>query len=167
MFTNESPDGFTCSGQCMQLLFSCPLESREITSTATLSLPCDLSSLGWQIDHPLLPQSLPLCFMELATRVIIGNSQFLKFLLPPQGFLCGSAIKEFACNAEDLGLIPGLGRSLGEGKGHWLQYSSLENSKTSIVHRVQYSPRTVYSMGSQKVKHNWVTFTHSLKVIEY
>ena len=36
--------------------------------------------------------------------------------------------KESACNAGDLSSIPGLGRSLGEGKGHQLQYSGLENS---------------------------------------
>ena len=36
--------------------------------------------------------------------------------------------KVSACNAEDLGLIPGSGRSLGEGNGHPLQYSCLENS---------------------------------------
>ena len=35
--------------------------------------------------------------------------------------------KEPACNAEDLGLIPGLGRSLGEGNGDPLQHSCLEN----------------------------------------
>ena len=35
--------------------------------------------------------------------------------------------KESACNAEDLGLILGLGRSLGEGNGNPLQYSCLEN----------------------------------------
>ena len=35
----------------------------------------------------------------------------------------GSAGKEVACNAGDLGLIPGLGRSPGEGKGYPLQYS--------------------------------------------
>ena len=34
------------------------------------------------------------------------------------GFPCGSAGKESACNARDLGLIPGLRRSFGEGKGH-------------------------------------------------
>ena len=33
-----------------------------------------------------------------------------------------------ACNAGDLGLIPGLGRSLGEGNGNPLQYCCLENS---------------------------------------
>ena len=41
--------------------------------------------------------------------------------------LCGGSVgKEFACNAEDLGLIPGLGRSLGEGNANPLQYSCLE-----------------------------------------
>ena len=44
------------------------------------------------------------------------------------GFPCGSAGKESACNAGDLGLIPGLGRSPGEGDGHPLQHSGLENS---------------------------------------
>ena len=43
-------------------------------------------------------------------------------------FSCGSAGKESACNAGDLGGIPGFGRSSGEGKGYPLQYSSLENS---------------------------------------
>ena len=42
-------------------------------------------------------------------------------------FQCGSAGKEFTCNVGDLGLIPGLGRSSGEGKGYPLQYSGLED----------------------------------------
>ena len=44
------------------------------------------------------------------------------------GFPCGSAGKESAGNVGDLGLIPGLGRSPGEGKGYPLQYSGLEIS---------------------------------------
>ena len=52
------------------------------------------------------------------------------------GFPCGSAGKESAYNVKDLGLIPGLGRSPGEGKGYPLQYSGLENSMNSIVHGV-------------------------------
>ena len=44
------------------------------------------------------------------------------------GFPGGSYGKECTCNAGDLGLIPGLGRSLGEGNGNLLQYSGLENS---------------------------------------
>ena len=44
--------------------------------------------------------------------------------------------KESACNAGDLGSIPGLGRSPGEGKGYPFQYSGLENSMGYIVHGV-------------------------------
>ena len=40
---------------------------------------------------------------------------------------CSSDGKESACNAGDLGSIPGLGRSSGEGTGNPLQYSCLEN----------------------------------------
>ena len=46
-------------------------------------------------------------------------------------FPCGSAGKESTCNVGDLGSIPGLGRSPGEGKGYTLQYSGLENSMDS------------------------------------
>ena len=52
------------------------------------------------------------------------------------GFLCGSAGKESACNVGDLGSIPGLRRSPGEGKGNPLQYSGLENFMDCIVHGV-------------------------------
>ena len=52
------------------------------------------------------------------------------------GFPCGSAGKESTCNARDLGLIPGLGRSPGEGKGYPLQYSGLENSMDCVIHEV-------------------------------
>ena len=52
------------------------------------------------------------------------------------GFLGGSASKDSACNEGDLGLIPGLGRSPGEGKGYLLWYSGLENSMDCIVHGV-------------------------------
>ena len=52
------------------------------------------------------------------------------------GFPCGSAGKESACNAGDLGSIPGLGRSPGEGNGYPLQYSGLENSMDCTVHGV-------------------------------
>ena len=44
--------------------------------------------------------------------------------------------KESACNAGDLGSIPGLGRSPGEGKGYPLPYPGLENSMDYIVHGV-------------------------------
>ena len=49
---------------------------------------------------------------------------------------CGSAGKEFACNEGDLGSVPDLGRSPGEGKGSPFQYSGLENFMACIVHGV-------------------------------
>ena len=52
------------------------------------------------------------------------------------GFPCGSSGKESACIGGDLGSIPGLGRSPGEGKSYPLQYSGLENSMDCIVHEV-------------------------------
>ena len=50
--------------------------------------------------------------------------------LSTRGNPCGSASKESACNAGDLGSIPGSGRSPEEGKGYALQYAGLENSVT-------------------------------------
>ena len=47
-----------------------------------------------------------------------------------QGFSCGSADKESACNVGDLGLIPGLGRSPGEGNGYPLHILSWRISQT-------------------------------------
>ena len=47
--------------------------------------------------------------------------------LPDLGFPGGSGGKESTCNARDLGLIPGLGRSHGGGHGNPLQQSCLEN----------------------------------------
>ena len=52
------------------------------------------------------------------------------------GLPAGSAGKESVCNAGDLALIPGLGRSPGEEDGYPLQYSGLENSMDTIAHGV-------------------------------
>ena len=56
----------------------------------------------------------------------------------------GSDGKESAHNAGDLGLIPGLGRSPGNGKGNPLQDSCLENPMTG-------EPGRLWSMGLQRV----------------
>ena len=55
-----------------------------------------------------------------------------------KGFPGSSEVKASACNAGELGLIPRLGRSPGEGEGYPLQYSGMENS----------------SMGSQRDRHD-------------
>ena len=52
------------------------------------------------------------------------------------GFPCGSSGKESACNVGDLGSIPGLGQSPGEGKGYPLQYSDLETIQSTASQRV-------------------------------
>ena len=96
------------------------------------------------------------------------------FQMPP-------VVKNSPANKEDVkdaGLIPGLGRSSGEGKGYPLQYSSLENSKDSpwgckesnTTERLSLSlslssilawkipwteePGRLYSVGSHRVRHD-------------
>ena len=60
-------------------------------------------------------------------------SSFIWLRIKLLGFPCDSVGKESSCNVGDLGLIPGLGRSPGEGKGYPLQYSDLENCMDCIV----------------------------------
>ena len=66
----------------------------------------------------------------LTDIVLLGSFNYLK------GFPGGSDCKEFSYNVGDLGSIPGLGRSPGEGNGCPLQYSGLENSMNCMVHGV-------------------------------
>ena len=73
----------------------------------------------------------------------MSNHSLLQGIFLTQGsnpgwFPCGLAGKESTYNVGDLGSIPGLGRSPGEGKGYPLQYSGLENSMNCIciVHEV-------------------------------
>ena len=81
-----------------------------------------LSSLPWpsQVNFGALKKSRFLLFFffwsvgRIWPQLVVG--------LP-----CSSDNKESACNTEDQGLIPGLGRSYGEGNGDPLQYSCLEN----------------------------------------
>ena len=69
-----------------------------------------------------------------------------------QGFPGGSDSKESAYNKGDPGMIPGSGRSLGEGNGNPLQYSCLENS---MDRRAWWA--TVH--GVLGIGHDWATFT--------
>ena len=87
-------------------------------------------------DHPNRYIVIPSLLAQLVKNPPAIHSWVRKICwrrdkLPTPVFLsfpCGSAGKESTCNAGDLGLIPGLGRSPGEGKGYPLQYSGLDNS---------------------------------------
>ena len=73
------------------------------------------------------------------------------------GFPGGSDSKASACNVGDPGLIPGSGRSPGEGNGNPLQHSCLENP-------MDREPDRLPSMGSQRVGHDWATDFTSLSL---
>ena len=80
------------------------------------------------------------------------------------GFPCGSAGKESTCNKGDLGSIPRLGRSPGEGNGNPLQYSCLENPMDrgawqATVHGVT---RVWYDLETKPPQpySSWVTKSH-------
>ena len=71
--------------------------------------------------------------------LLVGKIRWRRARLPTPVFLSFPGVstgKESACNAGDLGSIPGLGRSPGEGKGYPLQYCDLKNSMDCIVHGV-------------------------------
>ena len=72
----------------------------------------------------------------------------------------GSDGKSFGYSEGDLGLIPGLGRSSGEGNVNPLQYSCWRMPWTE-------EPGWLQSMGSQKVGHNLVTITFTCSIISY
>ena len=66
--------------------------------------------------------------MKISLLSVLFQFVFLKLIMTILGFSGGSDGTESACNAGELGLIPGSGRPPGEGNGNPLQYSCLENS---------------------------------------
>ena len=78
------------------------------------------------------------------------------------GLPCGSTSKESAWNAGDVGSIPGLGRSSGEGKGYPLPYSGLENSMDCVVHEVTKTQTTTEQLSC----HCYVTGLKTCVLIE-
>ena len=122
----------------------CPPETLqgEISSS---SPPLLLRKLVWSdpSGKACLPQADSTSIQMVYTPVFASTRE-------AEGFPGGSDSKVSACNAGDLGSIPELGRSPGEGNGYPLQYSCLENSLDrgawwAIVH------------GLQRVGHNWGT----------
>ena len=92
---------------------------------------------------------------------LIRNSLLWQFELSGLTSLClgfpgGSDGKESVCNAGDLGLIPGLGRSPGEGNGNILQYSCLENP----MDRGAWWD-AVHGVSKSQTQLEWLTQTHT------
>ena len=86
--------------------------------------------------------------MKSQTRLSDFTFTFHFYALEKEiGFPGGSDSKASACSAGDLGSIPGLGRSPGEGNGNPLQYSCLEIPWTE-------EPGGLQSMGSLRVGHD-------------
>ena len=84
------------------------------------------------------PQSFPMCLLHLAVL-------YDKLVTAARGFLGGSAVENLPANSGDVGLIPELGRSPGEGNGNLLQYSSLEKPKDRGTWRA-----TVHSVANSR-----------------
>ena len=74
------------------------------------------------------------------------------------GFPGGSDSKASACNMGDLGSIPGLGRSPGEGSGNLLRYSGLENPMDGGAWWA-----TVHRVAKSRTRLSDFTFTFTLK----
>ena len=98
--------------------------------------------------------------------MILPIKQFLELNFPldlknllkwEMGFPHSSVSKSSACNAGDLGLIPGSGRSPGKGNGNPLQYSCLENPMNRGIWQV-----TIH--GVARVRHNLATKTKQTKM---
>ena len=135
----------------------CPVPPESASHLPPHPTPLVVTECG--LERPVSRRAFP-----LAVYFAYGEVHFpcyslnLSYPLLPLGFPCGSAGEESACNAGDLGSIPGLGRSPGEGKGYPLQYSGLEKAW-----RI---PREFHGLcspwGSQRVGHDLATFTFTV-----
>ena len=95
----------------------------------TNSMDMNLSKLQ-EIMKDREPGTLQSMGLQTVRDNLVAEQQqqsILSFPFILWGFPNGSDGKVSACNAGDLGSIPGLGRSPGEGNGNPLQYSCLEN----------------------------------------
>ena len=95
--------------------------------TQTHNSPFSFLSVVCSLPFPKCPSSIiHLAYSYSSFELCSNVAAFTNSAKP--SFSGGSDGKESACHAGDLSLIPGLGRSPGEGNGHPLQYSCLENS---------------------------------------
>ena len=117
-----------------------------------------LSSMCYTSNFPLAVLHMVMCMFQcyslnLSTfsfPTVPTSVSTSAFLVLGRGFPGGSDDKESACNAGETGLIPGSGRSPGEGNGSLFQYSCLENPMDRENYGVQ-------SMNWQRIRHDWAT----------
>ena len=122
---------------CSERISNFPSENSGKLAEACLSenFHADEFYLSWRLAEGCAIIKIHIAGRFLGTLIIGGEFRVL------MGFPGGSEFKESACNLGDLGSIPGLGRSPGEGNSYPLQYSCLENSTDrgtwwATVHRV-------------------------------
>ena len=111
--------------QCMKV----KSESKVAQSCPTLSDPMNCSPPGSSIHGIFQQESWSGVPLPSPGTMATGLHSYYKVyrLHSYMGFPTNSVSKESTCNAGDPGLVPGLGKSSGEGNGNPLQYSSLEN----------------------------------------
>ena len=103
-----------------------------------MNIKASLSYLQFSVQLSLLQFSVLqtlnwLCLFRFSILSVQESAWF--YMVFPHG----SAVKESVCNVGDLGSIPGLEGSPGEGNSYSLKYSGLENSMDCIVHEVKKS----------------------------
>ena len=121
-----------------QVPLSMGFSKQECWSGLPFTSPGDLPDPGIQLKSPALQAdfftvwaSREVILLEVDCQSLLHLFGLIGFYIGPLsalGFPGGSDGKASACNVGDLGSIPGLGRSPGEGHGNPLQYSCLENS---------------------------------------
>ncbi|CAI9164739.1 unnamed protein product [Rangifer tarandus platyrhynchus] len=124
----------------MNLRLLCPLLSSGPSSMRIALYPLCLPPFGCRFW--LIKVSCHEIFERLLYASIYRDLPSAKLSPSRWGVPGGSDDKESTCGAGDLGSIPGLGRSPGEGSGYPLQCSGLENSMGCIVHGVTESDTT-------------------------
>ena len=140
---------FCCTTRLVDLMYRCRCSSSMRTKCRFIFLLCNsslrsLSPSTWSSGPS--KDSTADTWRGWRKRFRQQNSSTLLLIWKA----IGSAGKESAYNAGDLGLIPGLGRSPREGKGYPLQYSGLENSMDCIVHGVAESDMTEWLSSFQR-----------------
>ena len=124
-----------------------PIQEHKVVREHFEEFLADSPSPTKEVFRDLLWFELNLC----SHRNNLTNTNWLthqkRILVPYGGFSGGSACKESACNAGDLGSTPGSERSSGE---------------ATLVFLPGESPGRLQSMGSQRVGHDWVTHNWTL-----